>query len=89
MKVRFEREFLKCVQKINTRKVLTDIEDAINECKQVNSLTEIRNIKKLKGYKNAYRIKIGDYRIGFYFEEGNINFATVLNRKDIYRSFPK
>ena len=30
--------------------------------------TEIKNLKKLTGYKHAYRIKIRDYRIGMYMK---------------------
>jgi mRNA-degrading endonuclease RelE of RelBE toxin-antitoxin system len=31
---------------------------------------------------------MGDYRIGFIFEENIIKLSRVLNRKDIYRYFP-
>jgi len=34
-----------------------------------NNIDEIKNIKKLKGEYNAYRIRIGNYRIGVFFEE--------------------
>ncbi|HAO10876.1 MAG TPA: plasmid stabilization protein, partial [Planktothrix sp. UBA8407] len=44
--------------------------------------------KKLKGDDNAYRLRVGDYRIGFYFDGETVTFARVLHRKDIYRYFP-
>jgi mRNA interferase RelE/StbE len=31
-----------------------------------SSLSEIINCKKLTGFRNAYRIRLGNYRIGFY-----------------------
>ncbi|MEG3988445.1 type II toxin-antitoxin system RelE/ParE family toxin [Microcoleus sp. S28C3] len=46
------------------------------------------NLKKLKGEDNAYRFRVGDYRIGFYFDGETVTFARVLHRKDIYRYFP-
>ncbi len=49
---------------------------------------EIPNLKKMKGYKNAYRIRFGEYRIGLLFENNNIKLSRVMNRKEIYRYFP-
>ena len=35
-----------------------------------------------------YRIRVGDYRVGFVFEQGAVTFVRCLNRKEIYRYFP-
>jgi mRNA interferase RelE/StbE len=51
-------------------------------------LSEIKNVKKLKGFSNAYRIRIGDYRIGVTFENNIVKFARVAHRKEIYKIFP-
>ncbi|MEL7225249.1 MAG: type II toxin-antitoxin system RelE/ParE family toxin [Cyanobacteria bacterium P01_D01_bin.36] len=52
------------------------------------NLGDIRNLKKLKVSDSAYRIRIGDYRIGFFFENNVVIFARVLHRSKIYRVFP-
>lgn len=52
------------------------------------SLEEVRNLTKLIGYETAYRIRLGDYRIGLFVESDTITFARVLHRKEIYRYFP-
>jgi mRNA interferase RelE/StbE len=53
------------------------------------NLSEKIDIRKIQGYGNYYRIRIGDYRIGCEIETGNrITFYRVKNRKDIYRVFP-
>ena len=44
--------------------------------------------KKLAGWENYYRVRIGDYRIGFKTEGSTIIFMHVLHRKEIYRHFP-
>ena len=62
--------------------------DIIEELQKTNTLYSINDLKKLKGYKTAYRIKMGDYRIGFIFEQNTIKLSRVLNRKEIYRYFP-
>jgi mRNA interferase RelE/StbE len=59
-----------------TKKFAKDVDKELNELQkqqlaqilvtitQSKMLTEILNCKKLKGFKNAYRIKLGDFRIG-------------------------
>ena len=62
-------------------KVILDVENA-------TSLSQIKNLKKLKGQTKYYRIRLGDYRIGLYIEDQIIEFTTIGNRKDIYKRFP-
>jgi mRNA-degrading endonuclease RelE of RelBE toxin-antitoxin system len=52
------------------------------------NLSDISNIKKLKGEDNAYRIRVGDYRIGFFVIDDTITFSRVLHRREFYRYFP-
>jgi len=88
MRVLFTRQFEKQIQKIRDRHIAEKIENAILQTKAAKSIAEITEIKKLKGYSNAFRIKIGTYRIGLYISGDTVEFACVLNRKDIYRYFP-
>jgi mRNA interferase RelE/StbE len=68
MKVLIDRSFEKDVQKITDKKILSAIADCIEEIQLRSKLTELVNYKKLAGSKNCYRIRIGDYRLGFIFE---------------------
>ncbi len=43
------------------------------------------NVKKLKGSRNEYRLRVGDYRVLFELEGRTATVYTVGNRKDIYR----
>ena len=42
--------------------------------------------KKLKGYKNAYRIRVGDYRIIYEIEDKVLRILVIAigHRKDVY-----
>lgn len=52
-------------------------------------LKNISNVKKITGFADLYRIRIGDYRIGFELEnEETIRLIIVSHRKDIYKTFP-
>ncbi|MEI8202294.1 MAG: type II toxin-antitoxin system RelE/ParE family toxin [Bacteroidota bacterium] len=55
---------------------------------KADGIKDIKGLKKLTGYKNTYRIKMGDYRIGVFIENGIIEFARIAHRKDIYKVFP-
>jgi mRNA interferase RelE/StbE len=44
------------------------------------------DIKKLKGYKNHYRLRIGKYRILFELQEGpSVMVHAILPRKNAYK----
>jgi mRNA interferase RelE/StbE len=88
MTIIYLAKFEKDVDKITSQAVKNDILQAITAVREASKLSEIKNLKKLTGYKNAYRLKIGTYRIGLLFEDNTVIFARVVARKDIYNVFP-
>ena len=88
MKITFDKSFSKSLDKINDKIVLKRIEKTIMQCEKAIDLVQISNLKKMVGYKNYYRIKIGDYRIGIEITNQVIDFIIVAHRKDIYNRFP-
>jgi mRNA interferase RelE/StbE len=88
MKLAFTKKFLKQVSKLNNPLLAAEIETIIEEAEKAKTLSEIKNLKKLKGYNNYYRIRTGDYRIGIYFNKQSFAFAAIDHRKDIYKYFP-
>ncbi len=89
MNVEFDRSFQKWLSKINETNTLKKIEQAILKAEEAKSIYDIPNTKKLTGHKNYYRIKIGDYRMGFErISKTTIRLIIVANRKEIYRSSP-
>ncbi len=74
--------------KIIDADLLTKIQEIIAEVEQAEKLTEVRNIKKLKGEENYYRVRVGDYRLGIKVNDGVVSFVRLLHRKEIYRYFP-
>lgn len=89
MQVIFDRSFSKALGKIKDNKILERIEATILNCEEASNLNYIKNLKKLSGFRTFYRIKVGEYRLGFELEKpATIRFITVLHRKDIYNRFP-
>lgn len=88
MKVTFDKSFSKSIDKLKNRSVATRVIKFIEECEKASTLKSLKSIKKMTGYKNFYRYKIGDYRIGFEFDKDEINLIIVAHREDIYKVFP-
>ena len=88
MKSAFNRYFLKDLDKLPTMALKNEVADLILAVEAAVSLAKIPNVKKLKGYKTAYRIRVGDFRIGVLLVRGEVEFVRVVNRKEIYKLFP-
>jgi mRNA interferase RelE/StbE len=88
MKVEFLEQFDKDLDRIKDKPVHSALLKLIGLLEEANSLAEIPNLKKLQGFKNIYRIRIRDYRVGLIIEKKTIELARILHRKDIYNKFP-
>ena len=88
MKVVHHKTFLKELANIpaNSRKAIEVF--AFEEAPELNSIAASGKIEKLKGFKNYYKVRFGDYRVGLRLEGDTLIFERVLHRKDIYRVFP-
>ncbi|HRO41300.1 MAG TPA: hypothetical protein PL009_00595 [Flavipsychrobacter sp.] len=53
-----------------------------------NKISDVKNLKKLTGFNDYYRIRIGDYRIGIFLDGETVWLAAFAHRKDIYTYFP-
>ena len=88
MLIKFEKSFYKDINKLNNPSIAKKLKQTLILFENSKSLNEIQNIKKLKTYKIYYRLRIGNYRLGFSFENETITFIRFLPRKDIYKLFP-
>ena len=89
MKVRYTKSFDKDIESV---KHDTDIKQRlaslIKDLKKSANIYEIKNTKRIEGYPNYFRIKIGDFRVGFKITNNELELIRFLHRKDIYRRFP-
>ncbi|MDE3143980.1 MAG: type II toxin-antitoxin system RelE/ParE family toxin [Bacteroidota bacterium] len=88
MKLKIDKSFEKDTDKLNNKKLSQKIALCIEQVIATDSIANIPNIKKLSGFKNHYRIRIGDYRIGILFKDNEFIFERFLHRKDIYKYYP-
>jgi mRNA interferase RelE/StbE len=88
MELEFRDSFLKDVKRIKEAAVKKKITAVISVSRKATSLLDLKNVKKLEGSTDYYRIRVGNYRIGIKLQGKTLIFMRCLNRKDIYRYFP-
>lgn len=88
MKLIYSKLATKDVLKIKDRKIQRQIREAVLLLKQAESIKDIPSIVKISGYKTAYRMRIGRYRLGFYLKTDTVELARFVKRNDIYKLFP-
>ncbi len=88
MQVEITNKFRKQVKKLNNKNINNSLVKVIQSIGLAKNISEINNLKKLKGYKHFYRIRLGDYRIGVTIKDKIITLAAIDHRSNIYKYFP-
>lgn len=89
MNIRYTKRFSKDLDSIaNNEEIKKRLFQVLEEMQQMDSLAGIKDVRKIQGYEDYYRIRIGDYRLGVKVTEDGIEMLRFLHRKDIYKKFP-
>ena len=88
MIVKIDNSFEKDFKKISNEKLKTKLLDIINSIRKATKISDLKNIKKLQGTKDFYRIRLGDYRLEIIINKKEVQLIRLLHRKEIYRYFP-
>ena len=88
MKVEYLKPFLKDLSKISDESLRDTVYETILIFKNSENIKLIPDIKKMKGHPDAFRLRIGKYRLGFYFDGEIIELGRFAKRDDIYKPFP-
>ncbi len=88
MNIEYKKKFLKELSKLPTEYGQTIEEFVFDTFPTYTSLSEIGKVEKMTGYKNYFKIRFGDYRVGIKKENDTIIIETVKHRREIYKYFP-
>ena len=88
MKTVYKSRFLKDAEKLPDKIKSAVLEIAFKQVPNLENIQDIGNLKKLSGFKDFYRIRYSDYRIGIVARHDEVVFLRVLHRKDVYKYFP-
>jgi len=88
-KVKYTKRFLKELSKVPKNVQERAEKIAFTELKESDPFS-LGYVERLKGFKDKYKIRIGDYRIGLIIdkEKKEIICIRIAHRKDIYKLFP-
>ncbi len=89
MTIIFDEAFDKSLDKIKDKILKKKVEKAIFQVEASPAIGFVTNIRKMKGFKNCFRIRIGNYRIGLELENSDtVRFLIIAHRKEVYKIFP-
>lgn len=89
MIIDYKASFHRDIKKLKDKEQATRLKEIISEIKSAKNLSEIKNLRKIEGSPNHYRIKTGDYRLGVALSGDTVVLVHFLDRKEIYRYFPE
>jgi mRNA interferase RelE/StbE len=88
-KVEYTKRFLKELAQL-PKDTQSRVESIVfSELKSANPF-ELGYLKKMKGYKDKYKIRVGDYRVGLTLDKKSQTMICqrVAHRREIYQIFP-
>ena len=88
MNVEFRRSFIKDLEKTTDNRLRQRVREVIAEVEAAQTLADVGHVRKLRDGEGYYRIRVGDYRLGVFWEGDTVVFVRFLHRKDLYRYFP-
>ena len=88
MQVVFLGKFSRDLDDLADADLKASVLEVIQTLEQSPVLSQVPGVKKMSGFKNAFRIRVRDYRIGFYYENGIVELARFLHRSKIYKVWP-
>ncbi len=86
MNIQIKKSFVKDVKKLATPLQ----KEVLNVIKELEAATDLEkfDIKKMVGYSKFYRLRMGNYRIGFEIENNVVILVRIAKRDEIYKIFP-
>lgn len=81
---KFEKRFIKVLDKETQKTVAADIRTLTDD---PFGVTRIANIKKLRGSGSLYRLRVGDYRVFYEIDKdkNEVILLSVEHRQSAYR----
>ena len=80
-KIEYDPKSIKQLRKLN-KQIASKILDGIEEYASNPISTKIKKLKT--PFDGAYRLRIGDYRVVFYKEDGLMLISKIAHRKQVY-----
>lgn len=87
MQITDTRKFRKNLERLPRHDQIA-ILDALDTIEAATTFAEIPNLITMKGYKNYFRLKVGNWRVGLFWTGTAFRVEDVGARGDFYNRFP-
>jgi mRNA interferase RelE/StbE len=81
----FARQAQRQLEKLNPQTALRIVEGC--ERLKRNPFPDGKHVKKLKGYEELYRLRVGDFRVVFQRSGSRIDVIDVLSKPDFQKAY--
>ena len=88
MKVQVQKSFEKDIAGISDKKLAIQLKAILTNLEDCKAISAVKHVKKMAGGGNYYRIRAGNYRLGFKLDSDTIILLRFMHRKEIYNYFP-
>ena len=83
MEIKIKKKFLKELSKLSNEYADIVEKFIFDILPTYDNLSEIGKVEKMTGYKNYFKIRFGDYRVGIKKENDIVIIETIKHRREI------
>ena len=88
MEVEYSAGFTRDLRRIRSSELRRRVLHKIEEIEEESSITEVTDVRRMRGGGHYYRVRIGDHRLGMVVQANVATLLRFLHRREIYRYFP-
>lgn len=87
MEIDVQRNFAKDMRRI-PKEIQKEVALVLQSIIAADTIADIPHLKSLRGHQNYFRIKIGQYRLGLFFDSEKFFIEAFGVRGDFYKKYP-
>jgi mRNA interferase RelE/StbE len=87
MELQLSKPFNKALLKL-PKNIQIQVLNVIENIEAADSFAEIAHFRALEGYSDYYRIRVGQYRLGLYWDGTTFTAERIGSRGDFYKNYP-
>ena len=88
MEIRYSRAFIRDLRRVRDASIRRRVDRALDDLEAASTIAEVAGAVRIASATRLYRIRIGDYRLGFALDGDAVALMRFMHRREIYRYFP-
>ena len=88
MEIRYSRNFIRDIRRVRDASIRRRVDRALDDLEAASTVADVAAVRRIASGGRLYRIRIGDYRLGFALDGNAVTLMRFMHRRQIYRYFP-